>query len=64
MYNPLPTIERPWESILMDNMSSLSSTKWGKYCVFFVVDHFSNMDILASCKKSITAEATAKLFFE
>ena len=29
-----------------------------------VVDLFSKMEIMASCKKNITAEATAKLFFE
>jgi hypothetical protein len=29
-----------------------------------VVDHFSKMEILATCKKIITAEATTKLFFE
>jgi hypothetical protein len=29
-----------------------------------VVDRFSKMAIMAACKKNITAEATAKLFFE
>jgi hypothetical protein len=48
----------------MDYMSGLPSTKWGNDCVFVVVDHFSKMVILVACKKSITAEATAKLFFE
>jgi hypothetical protein len=42
----------------------LPSTKRGNDCVFVVVDHFSKMVILAACKKSITMEATAKLFFE
>jgi hypothetical protein len=64
MYTPLPTPERPWESISMDYMSGLPSTKRGNDCVFVVVDHFSKMVILAACKKSITTEATAKLFFE
>jgi len=64
LYTSLPTFDRPWESISMDYMSSLPSTKWGKYCVFFVVDRFSNMEILASYKKRIIAKATAKLFFE
>jgi hypothetical protein len=32
--------------------------------VFVVVDRFSKMAILVAYKKSITAEATAKLFFE
>jgi hypothetical protein len=36
----------------------------GNDCVFVVVDRFSKMVILATCKKSITTEATAKLFFE
>jgi hypothetical protein len=64
MYTPLPTPERPWESISMDYMSGLPSTKWGNDCVFVVVDHFSKMVILVACKKSITTEATAKIFFE
>ena len=45
-------------------MSSLPSTKLGKDCVFVVMDRFSKMAILTACKKSITAEAIAKLFFE
>jgi hypothetical protein len=64
LYTPLPTPDRPWESISMDYMSGLPSTKWGNDCVFVVVDHFSKMAILVACKKSITVEATAKLFFE
>jgi hypothetical protein len=48
----------------MDYMSGLPSTKRGNDCVFVVVDHFSKMEILATCKKSITMEATAKIFFE
>jgi hypothetical protein len=64
LYTPLPTPDRPWESISMDYMSGLPSTKRGNDCVFVVVDRFSKMVILAACKKNITAEATAKLFFE
>jgi hypothetical protein len=64
MYTPLPTPDRPWESISMDYMSGLPSTKRGNDCVFVVVDHFSKMVIMATCKKSITVEATAKIFFE
>jgi hypothetical protein len=48
----------------MDYMSSLPSTKQGNDCVFVVVDRFSKMAILVSCKKSVTVEAIAKLFFE
>jgi hypothetical protein len=64
MYTPLPTPNIPWESISMDYMSDLLSTKRGNNYVFVVVDCFSKMAILVACKKSITAEATAKLFFE
>jgi hypothetical protein len=64
MYTPLPTPDKPWESISMDYMSSLPSTNLGNDCVFVVVDHFSKMEILVACKKSITVEATAKIFFE
>jgi hypothetical protein len=64
MYTPFPTPNIPWESISMDYMSGLPSTKWGNYYVFVVVDHFSKMTILASYKKRITAEDTAKIFFE
>ena len=48
----------------MDYMSGLPSTKHSNDCVFVVVDRFSKMAIMAACKKNITVEATAKLFFE
>jgi hypothetical protein len=54
LYTPLPTPEKPWESISMDYMSSLPSTKQGNDCVFVVVDQFSKMAILTACKKNIT----------
>jgi hypothetical protein len=64
LYTPLPTPERPWESISMEYMSRLPSTKKGNNCVFLVVDMFSKMAILTTCKKNTTVEAIAKLFFE
>ena len=48
----------------MEYMSVLHSTKHGNDCVFVVIDLFSKMVISISCNKSITVEATAKLFFE
>jgi hypothetical protein len=54
LYTPLPTPDRPWESISMDYMSGLPSTKHGNDCVFMVIDRFSKMAVLAPCKKSIT----------
>jgi hypothetical protein len=64
LYTSLPTPKRPWESILMDYMSSLSSTKHDNDCVFVVVDRFSRMVIITACKKNIIAVDTSKLFFE
>ena len=54
----------PCESISMDYMSFLPSTKHGNDYIFVVVDKFLKMANMAAYKKSITAEATAKLFFE
>ena len=64
LYTPLPTPSRPWESISMDCMSGLPSTNHNNEFVFMVIDKFSKMAIMVACKKNITAEATAKLFFE
>ena len=64
LHTPLLTPDKQWESISMDYMSGLPSTKRGYDCVFVFVDRFFKMVILVACKKSITAEATAKLFFE
>jgi hypothetical protein len=64
MYTPLPTPNRPWDSISMDYMLRLPSTKQVNDFVFAVVDRFSNMVIFAAYKKSITVEATANLFFK
>jgi hypothetical protein len=64
MYAPVPTPDRPWESISMDYMSVLPSIQRENYYVFVVVDRFSKMAIMDACKKSITAKAIAKIFFE
>jgi hypothetical protein len=64
LYTPLLTLDRPWESISMYYMSGLPSTKWGNDYVFVLVDLFSKMEIMVTCKKNIIAEATAKIFFE
>ena len=63
LYTLVPTPSRPWESISMDYMSGLPSTKHGKDCVFIVFKRFSKMAIMVTCKKNLTEEATVKLFF-
>jgi hypothetical protein len=64
LYTPLHILKNPSESISMDYMSGLPSTKQGNHCVFVVVDRFSKMAILTCYKKNITSVDTAKLFFE
>jgi hypothetical protein len=38
LYTPLPTLDRPWDSMSMYYMSILPSTKHGNYFVLIVVD--------------------------
>jgi hypothetical protein len=64
LYTPLPIPKNPWDSISMGYMCGLSSTKHINGGVFVFVDHFSNMAILTTCKKIVTATDTTKLFFE
>jgi hypothetical protein len=64
MYTPLPIPDRTSESISIYYMSSLPSTKQRNECVFVVIDRFSKMAIMATCKKRITTKATSNLFFE
>lgn len=44
-------------------MLGFPSTKHGNDCVFMVVRRFSKMVIMLACKKGITIEVIAKLFF-
>jgi hypothetical protein len=64
LYTPLPTPKRPWESISIDYMLGLRSTKHENDCVFAVVDQISKMAIITACKKSFTVEDTSKFFFK
>jgi hypothetical protein len=64
LYTLLATPERPWESVLMDYMSGLLSTKQGNDCVFVVANQFSNMAILIAYKKIITVIDTSNIFLD
>jgi hypothetical protein len=54
----------PWESISMDYMFGLSSTKKGNDYVFVVLDQFSKMAILTSCNNNFTVEYISNIFFK
>eukprot|EP00253_Pinus_taeda_P029627 PITA_29627 len=63
LYTPLPVPSRPWESISMDFVGGLPKSRKQHDYLYVVVDRFSKMCILMPCKKTITAEQTAELFF-
>jgi hypothetical protein len=48
LYTPLPIPKKPWESISMDYVSGMPSTKQGNDCVFVVLDWFLKMAILTA----------------
>ena len=48
----------------MDFMSGIPSSRRGNDCIYVVVDRFSKMAIMVTCKKMISVEDTTKLLFE
>ena len=64
LYTPLPFPSHPWEIVSMDFDGGLVKSRKGHDYLYVVVDRFSKMCILIPCSKQITAEQTAKLFFE
>jgi len=60
---PLFVPTRPWESISMDFVGGLPVSKKGNDYLYVVVDRFSKMCILIPCKKTITGQGAADLFF-
>ncbi|GJR36291.1 transposon ty3-I gag-pol polyprotein [Tanacetum coccineum] len=52
------------ESISMDFLGGLPKTLRGNDYLFVIVDRFSKMVVLIPCKKTVTKEEAARLFFE
>ena len=64
LYTPLPVPSRPWESVSMDFMGGLPMSRKGHDYLYVVVDRFRKMCILMPCKKKVTTELTAHLYFQ
>lgn len=64
LYHPLPIPTRPWDSISMDFVGGLPTTRKGHDYLFVVANRFSKMCILMPCKKTITGQVVANMFFE
>ena len=64
LYIPLPVASRPWDNISMDFVGGLSMSKRGHDYMYVMVDCFKKMSILVTCKKKVTIERTAQMFFQ
>ena len=64
LYTPLPVPSHPWESVSMDFVGGLPMSRKGHDYLYVVVDPFSKMCILMPCKKQVTVELTAHLYFQ
>ena len=61
---PLEVPDERWQSVSMDFVVELPMTKRGHDAIWVVVDRFSKMVHIAPTTSKVTAEDTARLFFE
>ena len=54
LYTSLRIPSHSWESVSMDFIGGFSIPRTGHDCLYVVVDRFSKMCILMSCKKPVT----------
>jgi hypothetical protein len=64
LYHSLHVSTQPWESISMDFMVDLPTTRKGHDYLFVVVDRLRKMCILLPCKKTIKGQEATNLFFD
>ena len=62
LLQPLEIPERKWESVSMDFIVGLTSTKQGHDANYVCVDKLSKMTHLMATTTTVTAEETTKLF--
>ncbi|CAL1380625.1 unnamed protein product [Linum trigynum] len=63
LLEPLPTPQRPWESVSMDFIIGLPKVE-GCGSIMVVVDRFSKYGVFIAGPKDMTAEDAARLFFK
>ena len=64
LYHPLHALPRPWESIPMDFVGGLQTTRKGHDNLFLVVEKFNNMCILLPYKNTIKEKQEMHMVFE
>ena len=64
LYIPLLVPSQPWESISLDFVGGLPLSRKDHDYLYLVVDQFSKMCIIMPCKKQVTVEHTAHMFFQ
>jgi len=64
LLNPLPIPSFPWEIVSMDFITGLPRTQKEFDAIFVVVDKLSKMAHFIPTTKEVTAEGSAKLFFD
>lgn len=61
LYTPFPILDRPWDSVTMDFVLGLLSTRQGKYSILVVLDRFTKMPHFIQCCN--TSDATHVVHF-
>ncbi|GIL78503.1 hypothetical protein Vretimale_6069 [Volvox reticuliferus] len=64
LLQPLPIPVAPWESVSLDFVVGLPPSEGGNDAVLVMVDRLTKMVHLAPTTTSVTAEQTARLFFD
>ena len=59
---PLPIPQAPWESIAMDFIFELATSRNGNDGIWIIIDRFSKQAYFLPVKKTIKADHMAKLF--
>ncbi len=63
LVNPLPVPTRRWQSIASDLITDLPNVR-GYDCIVVFIDRLTRYTVLIPCKKTITSQQYARLFYE